>query len=649
MSNQINVVTNSTLKSTPDISILTAMQHPVVMATKLTVDGSGAKRAGKDILVINGMTGLDAGGVLQLQDDLIDLRKYKNGGPGMYRFEVTDQGTTTKEVWQVRLGAPSEDTPNSGYINRPGGVGVSPPPVQRGPAVVPPSPAVPISSDIENLGNGFLFHPKYRMLTVPDGRVFRWDPSQTLPDLSLPGLTPAPAPAPSTPFYMPQGSLAGPPPELIELRTRNEALAGELSKMREEARDRQRDAELAALRDSHDKQVGTLALKLDALVEKLAQPSKEDSRVLDLERRLAERDRESALRSEFSSKIDQIAGLVRDSQANRGPDPIMMTVIDFLKAQLTAMQSSALTPEKALAMQRELAATLKDSTSSPLNEKMVTLMGSVFDMIMRFREAEAHLSGGGGIDWMNIIQTAVDKAGTAVQALTQAQSRKAIAETARANAEAVRAKRDIVVTEAQRARAPAPPATPAPLVGEAARDALAARMYPPPKPANAIQAADEPAVDGPAADGPAATPPAPPAAAPVATPAARKQRVRRNALVNAPIERVREAFKDKSDPEFFGAFMESVEALREALPGDAEAEPLTPDDVAEAVLEAAQHLGEVISTGGGKPPLVADMIVYRRFDYLLERLLPAASEQFRREAVVALHAKVAAAEAAAAE
>jgi hypothetical protein len=638
MSNQNQVIVEAGVKSTPDISILTSMQNPVVMCTKLFIDGGGAKRAGKDVLVVNGMTGLDVGGILQLQDDLPDLRKYRNGGPGTYRFEVTDQGTTTKEVWQVRLGVVNDDAPNPGFINRPGGVGQSPISVAlRSPAVTAPVlPAVPLSADVESLGNGFLYHTKYRILTVPDGRMVRWDPSQPLPDLSLP-IMPMPA-APVSIVSASQPQSMSPSPELAELRAQNAAMGEALARMREEARDRQRESELTALRREHSEQIATLATEFKSFAERVSATPREDPRVADLERRLADRDRETAIRSEFGSKVDQIAALVRDSQVNRGPDPMVISVIDFLKTQLAATQNTALTPDKALALQRDVAGMIKESSSSPLNEKMVAIMGSMLDMVMRFREAESHLGNNSGVDWMGMLQTVVDRAGTAIQAFTQTQSRKAVAEAAKANADAVRARRDIVITEAQKTQKAAQSTSiaevAAPPTGEAARDALAAEMFRPP-----TAAPSTPAV--PTAPPVVAAPPAP------AAPAQPRKRGKSNPLARATIDEIRKAFDDKDDKVFFGPFADLVQEIREALPGDNDHEPLTPDDAADAVLEAAQHMQEAIAANGGRPPLVADMLVLGRFDYIFERLLPEAGATFWIQAATALQAKIAAAKAAA--
>jgi hypothetical protein len=393
--------------------------------------------------------------------------------------------------------------------------------------------------------------------------------------------------------------------------------------------------------------------------------------VVDLQRRLEDRDRETArdrelatLRSDFSAQLTTIAAAIREGQANRGPDPMMMGLLDYLKTQLANAQSSVLTPEKMLSLQRDLTERLKDTNASPLNEKIIGLMGSLLDMTMRFREASANLDGrGGGVDWSSILQTVVERGGSAVAQISQAISRKAQAVTAQANAATVAAQRDMRVIEVrQRAAASTPaltlvpaeetkPVTPAvPLAGEAARDALAAKMFQKPL----VSAAAEPLPVPAPVPAPIMSPTAAPAAtSPVAVSPERK-RGKKGANVakevdvfrTLSIEKIREVFVTKTDEEFFGPFMEAVKELRDSLDGNEDTEPLTPDDVAQYVLEAREFLKQAIDENAGKPPLVADFLVYGRYDYLFERLVPEAGQAFWTEAAAALQAKRAAEQAA---
>jgi hypothetical protein len=667
MGNQIQVVDTS-IKSQPDLTVLKTMAKPVVVVYKLLVDSAGVRKPGKDQLVVNHVSDMTINDIIALQDDLPDTRKHAKGGPGTYRFEVTDQETSAKETWQIRLGIGGEPgTPDPNRIDRPGGANTT--------AVIPPAAAsqvrpaatpaasVPISSDIENLGNGFMYHSKFRILTLPDGRIVRWDPSQLLPDLTLPVAPPTPpaSTAPATVLAPPSPALS---PELIELRTRNDALAAELAKVRDEDRERSRREEIAALRVAHEKQITDLAAQMHEFTERVTATPKEDPRIANLERQLADRERDAtrdremaALRTDMAAQIANLANSIREGQANRGPDPMMMGLLDYLKTQLANAQSSVLTPEKMLSLQRDLTERLKDSTASPLNEKMVGLMGGLLDMTLRFREASANLEGrgGGGIDWSSILQTVVERGGTAVAQISQAISRKAQAETARANAATVTAQRDMRVLEVRKAMTAAP-SEPAPVVeatraaepsspSEAARDALAAQMFKPVAP-EAVPIAPAAPVATPVATAPATSPAA----------AGERKRGRKAPAATAkevevfralPIEKIREHFGTKSDEEFFGGFLEAVSELRTALKGEEDdTEPLSPDDVAQYVLDAREYLKEAIEQNGGKPPLVADFLVHARYDYLFERLVPEAGAQFWREAAEALQAKRAAEKAA---
>lgn len=666
--NQIQVVDTS-IKSQPDLTVLKGMAKPVVVVYKLVVDSAGVRKPGKDQLVVNHVSDMSINDIVALQDDLPDQRKHPKGGPGVYRFEITDQETSAKETWQIRLGTGGEPgVPDPNRIDRPGGVSAptTAPGVPARPAT-PTAPAVqvPYTEDTVNFGNGYVYNARFHVLTVPDGRAVSWDPSRPLPDLS-PVYPSTPTPAPATPFTP---AFTGPPPlspELIELRARNDALAAELVKLREVEQERARREEIAALRASHEKQIAELTTEFKAFTERVSAKPAEDPRVVELERRLADRERDAArdreiatLRSDFATQITALGNAIREGQASRGPDPMMMGLLDYLKSQLAAAQNSALTPEKMLSLQRDLTDRIQATTQSPLNDKMLGLMGGLLDMTLKFREASANLEGGNnGIDWSSILQTVVDRGGTAVAQISQAMARKAQAETAKAHATALVAQRDMRVIDARAlpaaaAPAPAAPVAPAappkPLTGEAARDALAEKMFKPvpPAPAAAPTAAEAPVpapVEAPAAPAPAAPTPAP-------APAEKKGKGRKattakereiEAFRTLPIEKIRETFGPKSDEEFFGPFMEAVQELRGALPGGEDSEPLSPDDVAQYVLDAREFLKEAIAQNDGKPPLVADFLVYARYDYLFERLVPEAGEQFWIEAAQALQIKRAA-------
>jgi hypothetical protein len=645
MSNVIQQL-DAGLKSTPDLVILNQMQNPIVVVIKVLDDrASGGKR--KDQLIINGQTGLTAAQILQLQDDLPTAR-YPKGGPGTYRFEVTDQGTTVKDVWQVRLGSPGDEAAAQ-TISRPGGMMSAAPPIQRGPAMASPNlPAIPVSPDVENLGNGFVYHKVLKILTVPDGRVFQWEPGKAFPDLSMVSTAMV---NPATPISSFGASMFSQQvsPEVAELRAQTAALQTELAKSREEARERAQQAEIAALRESQEKSIAALTAKFEAIVEKITATPKDNTELIELRRKLEDRDRQDALRAEINAKMESLTALVRESASTKGPDPMINVLMQMMNqqaqgaqetmrlmresanSQLAASQSSS---ERFLDFMQKQADAAKDSNSSIINEKFVSVLSGVMDTMLRVKEAEARIAGGGnGPDWMAVIQTLADKGGTALNALAQAQSKKAQAETAKAQAVTVTARAQAVAdaraTAELRARAAEaqPPALPAqPLEGEAARDALAAEMFPKREPETS--AAHETTV----------TP-----LRPVTSeehPPRRKGGKQENLLLKASLPELRSAFGGIGDAIFFGPFMESVDELRaeiEKSPGE-----YSSDDVAQFVLDAREFIAQALQENGGKIPLVVDMLAHNRFDYLFERMLPKAGQAFWGEAATALRAKLAA-------
>ena len=107
--NQISIVETG-VPNGPDIAVLQQMQDPLVMVHKI-IPRSGNKR--ESSLVVNSKTGLSMKQILKLQDEVIDTKKYPDGGLGLYRFEVTDQQSTAKIYWETRIGGRSSDEEGS--------------------------------------------------------------------------------------------------------------------------------------------------------------------------------------------------------------------------------------------------------------------------------------------------------------------------------------------------------------------------------------------------------------------------------------------------------------------------------------------------------------------------------------------------------
>ena len=106
MSNQINT-DQQNYPDKPDITVLQQMHDPLIQVTKILQEGSGKNR--KSVNVINGGRNLDLDGILALQDQLLDVKTFAKGGPGLYEFDVTDKGSAAKVFWRVRLGGGSDD------------------------------------------------------------------------------------------------------------------------------------------------------------------------------------------------------------------------------------------------------------------------------------------------------------------------------------------------------------------------------------------------------------------------------------------------------------------------------------------------------------------------------------------------------------
>ena len=644
--NQISIVETG-VPTAPDVTALQQMQDPLVMVHKI-IQRPGNKR--ESSLVVNSKTGLSMKQILKLQDEVIDTKKYPEGGLGLYRFEVTDQQSTAKTYWETRIGGRSGEEDGVPATPAPGG--------GTAPRAAAANANVPLAPETENLGNGFIFNSKFKLLTVPDGRIFQWSPDQQLPNLGItlaPQATPtATATQASTPFAM-----TLPNPELENIRVELARAKEENTRIRDEAKERQRQEEIKDLRESHQKQIADTTARFEALVEKLSARPTENPELAEMKRKLEDRERQDALRAEIAAKMDAITAMVRESSANKGPDPMIQILMQMMgqqaqgaqenmrlmresaNAQLATAQTSS---ERFLDFMQKQAESAKDSGSSMINEKFVGVLSGVMDTMLRVKETEARLAGAGsGPDWMGILEKITEKAGTAITAFTQASRAKATADAARSNAEIVRtrANAEVAVRQAEATRALAAvkaadaPATPAastkPATSEEKRDALAAQMFPtPPAPAPIEPAPVSTQV------APAPTPPVEPASAPEAAPK-KKGGKRANPLAAASIPDLRKAFNKIEDEEFFGPFFSSIAELREELTKDAE--QYSPDDVAQFVIDAREYITQAVQEAG-KVPLVVDMLAYGKFAYLFERMLPEAGENFWHDAEVALAAKI---------
>jgi hypothetical protein len=629
--NNLISVPDMLIANSADIAALQAMQDPIVSIYKM-IGPAGAKGI-RPQLILNGRKGFaestKISDILALQDEVVDTKKFKNGGPGTYRFDVTDQASSAHQVWEVRLGGQSEDSQGAPTAV-PGG---------RVPSSTAPAVPAPIADDTVNLGNGLLYNKTFKILTYPDGGAYKWNSTEPLPrDPNAVSV-----PVTSTPFHLGSLPTFGPNPEL-------DAVKAELARVKEEGKERQRQEELAALRADHQKQIDDTTKRFEALVEKLTARPAEDPIVAELKRKIEDRERQDALRAEINAKMESITTLVREMQTNKGPDPMIGILTQLMQqqsqnaqetlrlvresanAQLSTSQSSS---DRFLEFMQQQTVAAQNSGSSLINEKLVTTLGGVMDIMLKVKAAEAQIGGAGGVNWMEVLEKLTDRAGTAFQSFTQMQARKAAAETAKANAAAIQTRAQVLAEarqarDAEQAKAAAsggePPTPPAPVTGEAARDALAEKMFPKPAPALAVVSPPAPA-----------TPPAEPAAVPPADTVPQKSNRKNDRLAKATLPELRKAFGTKSEEEFFGDFLTPVKTLRDEFEKDPN--QYSADDVAQFVLDARGFIAEAAQKGA-KLPLVVDMLSYGKFAYLFERMLPDLGEVFWNEAANALIAKI---------
>jgi len=674
MGNQIN--TEKEWPSTPDIATLQQMHEPYLMVTKVLRDGAGKNRAAESI--INGGQNLDADAIMAIQDHLMNTRIYPNGGPGLYEFEVTDKGSTAKVAWKTRLGHPTEGQAGAVAVGATPRVpmtasgqplpGVSPiMPVRAPAAVAAPGRVsnVPLSSDSEDLGNGLIYNSKFKILTYPDGQVFEWQPGKPLPH-TLRQDTPLMATPLGASMFGQSPAVVPPNPELAELRQQIVQAQEAMKRAQEEAATERRAREIASLEARHKEELAAIRetsekqlAELKEMVKAQAARPAENPELIELRHQLEEQKREAAtqrdlaLRNDMDRKLEMALAAVREATANK-ESPFITTLTSMLRdqgsqsqeairtirelfgSQLAGLQAQIFTPEKMLAISEKIGG---GGALAGLNEKVVGLIGNVIEMATRLQ------GGGDSSSWIDVVQNAVAQIGTAATNFAQA---KAKSDIAKAQATAVTATAQARAAEAHAGRGrpaiasvagAAPAAGPAKTAEESARDALAKQM----------------GLDKPAAPVPVA---APMAAPPEAQPRKRKKEAApapavsavppESLLKNATVEELRETFGEVEDEEFFGAFLPKIEELRQAF----EQEQIEPEDAADAIQQAKPFIVALIEQAQRTKtsvPLAVDMLGHGKFEFLFERMLPEADEDFCQAAAEALRAKVAEERAQAAE
>jgi hypothetical protein len=559
------------LESSPNVAALFAMQNPLVMVTKVSPTG----KKSSDQLVVNGLTGMTGKDILALQETLPVGTLYPNSGPGLYKFEVTDQETTAKVRWQIRLGSASES------LEGPRTIAGSPLPFPTRSAIPAPvvqAPPTPAAPDAQNLGNGWVYIPSIDALTAPDGKMHTWRKGMPFPSVEIPTVT-----APALPAFTTSTASS---PELDTIRTQLAQAQQALNEARERERDEAHRREIEALQTRMERSIEENNKRFETLITSLR--PKDDDRVRDLEQKLAERERTDSLRAEMSAKIESLQTIIRDN-SNKGPDPVVTALTQMLSEQRHASDSAlasmremmvqeravarenGLTPEKLLTLLERQALLNKNEPAESFMSKMVNVMDTVLERVMKIASVERELSGSGGTDWISVIKEVGSRAGSALQTFQAAKANEAKAQGLKAEAEIAKAR----AIEARAKSAPQPRALPA------------------------ASAAPRPAP-------------------------------RKIKLEDAKIEDLRRVFKPESDERFFGSFLEYVQQLR----SEAAKTGVAAGEIAGYFMQARELVAAEAESGN--IPHAAEMLAAGQLEYLLERMLPEASEGLRSEILKAI-------------
>jgi len=622
MANTITTMVEN-IPGTPDLAALSSMGNRIVVVSKVPGTGKGG-----GTMVVNGQTGMEVSDILALHDTL-PLSTIPFSGPGIYRFEVTDQDSGAKVTWQTRLGGVQVDNPAPAQMRAPV---PAPSPVAQAQHV---SKTLPLAPSVQHLGNGWYYNPDLNLLTAPDGNLHVWRVGQALPRLSfdtpaLPQATPIAA--------LPTLGLT-PNPENEQLRQQLTVMQKDLADSRERERESQRSQEMRDLRDSLTKQVSDANARTEAILAKLSERPHENSEVTELKRRLESQEQLAAMRAETKATTDAIMALVRESTANKGVDP----VVNMLTSMLTQMQANAgnnftllreMANQERNTMEKMMdkhAETMKESGNLDIVNKVMSGMDMIFDRLRKVTELEREIagSGGSGVDWMSVIKEVGSKAGSAMQMFQAAKAQEARAQTAQAQAQIASAQaqvnHDRVVSETHKARA---------AIQAASQVAPTTTLAATPE-APVVAPISAPAPEEAAAVAPSSAPAASTSAPASSGKPAKRARVRIEgvppSLETATLTDLRALFKHETDEVFFGGFAEYVTQLREEVekPGENDA-----GTIAGYILQARELIASEAQKGN--VPHAAELLVHGQVAYLVERMLPGVAEGLRSEIVKAV-------------
>lgn len=625
--------------ATPDLAALQQINDPTVMVTKLIRTGANKF---EQQLVINGEKGYTVQQILALHDTL-PTRQPPNGGPGTYRFEVTDNDSPAKVTWQVRLGVVVDDnqaTPS----NQPTQTPVQP----QSPRTIYPIngqrsgtqvvPVTALAPETVVLGGGWTYNPTYQILTSPSGKIRKWNQGMALPTDDEPTFSFA---GPATPVGAP--GFPVPNPELEHLRRELEATKAQLSASLAQTQEEQRRREIDQMREQHRQEMLAMRTQFDEIKAALTAPPV-NNELIELRRQMDEKNRIDTLRTEFMSKLESITAAVSSSGRDTNPILTLMSTLlsqqkqsetenlrimrELAGGQLAAAQQNALTPERML----HLATELKGDNS--LNEQVMRSLGMAFEQFVRMQQMAGEMGGGGGrpgVDWASLLTRLTERVGSAVQNYTQFKANAAASEVAKARAvEANTRVRGALALRQQQQHSKSQEAVPAAEIvtetsTEAARDRLAVDYFKQRKPTVDVPVEAAPAMhEAPGESEASETAPTP-----------------FEQLRAASLEDMRNVFGRESDDIFFGApLMAFISELRADLTKQPEAH--TPEEVAGYVLKARDQvlskIHEVAQAGGDNMelPHAIEILAAGQYVYLIERLLPKAKIKYRAQTVEAL-------------
>lgn len=627
MANTITTLIEN-LPSTPDIAALSQMQDPLVYVTKISAVGN---KKGQDSLVINGLTGLSQGDILKLQDTLPLGSVYAGSGPGVYRFEVTDQGSGAKLVWQIRLGGASIEN----AIPETAAARIQ----QATPMALPPAPPakpIPPAPDAQNLGNGWIYNPALNLMTAPDGSLHNWRPGMPLPKIDFPSVPTASTPLAALPAF---GAVPVNPENEL-LRQQLAVTQKALEDLRERERETQRQNEIRDLRDSFTKLHETMNGKIESIVDKLTSRPAENMELIELKRRLESQDQLNAIRAETKATTDAILALIQNQNNNKGIDPVVNILTTMLAQQQTSaaesfrsMREQAMQERETMLRMTEKQAELAEKSSNPdMMSKMLGGLDMIFDRMRNLTQIEREISSGGsgGVDWMALIKETMGRAGSALQVYQQAKAREADALKVQAQAQIAASQERVVATKAAAA---------VKLSEQRALAAMAAAEAT--KPSEETEAEAEPEAE------PTAEPEAVPANAISIVPPTQvvvEQPTKANkpaskvapSLETATTAELRRLFKKEKDEVFFGGFFEIIQQLRSEI--QTTPNKYSAEDIAGFVLNAREYISEAAKKGD--IPHAAEIFAYGQVEYLVERILPTVSEGLRSEILKSIKAQL---------